>query len=131
MRLPLIPDLGPETGRGIVAIFARHSNAANLLMALMILFGLFSLARINTQFFPSVIIETIRVTVKWPGASAEDVVDNILKVVEPEVRFIDGVDTLTTYAREGVGSLRIEFQRGTDMQKALSDVEAAVAGLTN
>ena len=130
MKRPHIPDLGLETGRGIVAIFARHSNAANLLMALMIIFGLFSLARINAQFFPSVIIETIGVSLSWSGASAEDVEANVLEVVEPEVRFIDGVETMTTYAREGVGSLQLEFERGTDMQKALSDVEAAISAIT-
>ena len=128
MKRPHIPDL--ETGRGIVSVFARHSNAANLLMALMIIFGLYSLARINSQFFPSVIIETIRVSVTWSGASAEDVEANILEVVEPEVRFIDGVETMSTYAREGVGSLQLEFERGTDMQKALSDVEAAISSIT-
>ena len=128
MKHPHIPNL--ETGRGVISLFARHSNAANLLMALMIIFGLYSLARINTQFFPSVIIETIRVSVTWSGASAEDVEANILEVVEPEVRFIDGVETMSTYAREGVGSIRLEFERGTDMQKALSDVEAAISSIT-
>jgi multidrug efflux pump subunit AcrB len=130
MKRPHIPDLGLETGRGILSVFARHSNAANLLMALMIIVGLYSLARINTQFFPSVITETIRVTVTWSGASAEDVEANILEVIEPEVRFIDGVDTMTTIAREGTGLLQIDFERGADMQKALSDVEAAVSAIT-
>jgi multidrug efflux pump subunit AcrB len=130
MKRPHIPDLGLETGRGIISVFARHSNAANLLMALMIIFGLYSLARINTQFFPSVITETIRVTITWSGASAEDVEANVLEVIEPEVRFIDGVETMTTFAREGVGSLQLDFERGSDMQKALSDVEAAVSAIT-
>jgi len=130
MKRPQIPDLGLESRRGIVSLFARHSNAANLLMALMIIFGLYSLARINTQFFPSVVTDTIRVTIAWSGASAEDVEANILEVVEPVVRFIDGVDKLRTYAREGVASLQLDFERGADMQKALSDVEAAVSGIT-
>jgi multidrug efflux pump subunit AcrB len=130
MRRPHIPDLGLESGRGIVSVFARHSNAANLLMALMIIFGLYSLARINTQFFPSVVTETIRVTVTWSGASAEDVEANILEVIEPEVRFIDGVETMTTVAREGVGRVQLDFERGTDMQNALSDVEAAISAIT-
>ncbi|HSG93924.1 MAG TPA: efflux RND transporter permease subunit, partial [Afifellaceae bacterium] len=130
MKRPHIPDLGLQTGRGIISVFARHSNAANLLMALMIIFGLYSLARINTQFFPSVITETIRVNVTWSGASAEDVEANILQVLEPELRFIDGVDQMTAIGREGVGLLQVEFERGTDMQKALSDVEAAVSAVT-
>ena len=40
------------TGSGLIAFFARHRTAANLVMALMILFGALGLARMNTQFFP-------------------------------------------------------------------------------
>ena len=64
-------------GSGIVSIFASHPNAANLLMVLMIIFGIFAIARINTQFFPTVEREQVSITVKWPGASAEDIEKNI------------------------------------------------------
>ena len=60
-------------------------------MVLMILFGVFSLGRINTQFFPTIEIPNVTVTVTWSGASAEDVEANILQIIEPEVRFVDGV----------------------------------------
>ena len=91
MKRPRIPGLGLEAGGGIISLFARHSNAANLLMALMIIFGLYSLARINTQFFPSVIIETIRVSVTWSGASAEDVEvsANDIPILESERRILN------------------------------------------
>lgn len=115
----------------IVQTFIRHPNAANLLMALLILFGAFSLARINTQFFPTVDRPNINIVIKWSGASAEDVEANILAIVEPEVRFIDGVDKVTSYAREGSGTIALEFGEGSDMQKALSEVESAVKGVTN
>lgn len=115
----------------IVQTFIRHPNAANLLMALLILFGVFSLARINTQFFPTVDRPNINIVISWPGASAEDVESNILAIVEPEVRFIDGVDKVTSYAREGSGTISLEFGEGSDMQKALSEAESAVKGVTN
>ena len=118
-------------GGGIISLFVSHPNAANLLMVLMIIFGVFSLTRINTQFFPSIEADTIRVSVSWPGASAEDVEANILEVVEPAVHFIDGVKDMDSYAREGSASISLEFERGADMQKALSDIESAVSGVTN
>lgn len=117
-------------GANLVTTFIRHPNAANLLMALLILFGLFALARINTQFFPTVERPVVRVVVSWPGSSAEDVETNVLAVVEPSVRFIDGVDTMTSYAREGSGTVRLEFFENADMRKATADVEAAVEAIT-
>jgi multidrug efflux pump subunit AcrB len=116
--------------RGIMEVLVRHPNAANLIMAIMVLFGAYGLAKLNTQFFPTVKIDSISVSVAWPGASAEDVSSNILEVIEPELRFIDGMKELTSYGREGSASVRMEFFEGTDMQKALSDVEQAVSAVT-
>jgi len=115
---------------GVVSLFVRHPNAANLLMILMLLAGVFALGRINTQFFPTIETNQITVTVTWSGASAEDVESNILAAIEPEVRFLDGITEITSSAREGSGSIVMEFDQGADMQKALSDVESAIAQVT-
>ena len=116
--------------RGVIGHFLRHRNAANLIMVLMILFGAFGLARLNAEFFPQIVIDRISVSVSWPGASAEDVEKNILQAIEPELRFIDNVDEMVSYSREGAASISLEFLEGADMQKALSDVEQAIAGIT-
>ncbi len=117
--------------RGVVSLFARHPNAANLIMVLMVIFGVFSLGRINTQFFPTLETKSVSITVSWPGASAEDVEANILQIIEPEVRFIDSVDRMRSYAREGSGTISLEFTPEADMQKAVSDVDSAVKVITN
>ncbi|MCP1335425.1 efflux RND transporter permease subunit [Futiania mangrovi] len=120
----------PAQGGGLIGLFARHATAANLLMAIMAIAGLFALGQLNRQFFPDFGIEIVRITVAWPGASAEDVDANIVQAIEPEVRFLDGVDQVTTRAAEGVGVVTIEYVSGSDMQKALSEAESAVAQVT-
>ena len=127
---PYQPEAAGSGPGGFVRTFIRHPNAANLLMMLMILIGVFSILRINTQFFPSVDRPNINVSITWSGASAEDIERNILAVIEPEVRFTEGVDEMRSTAREGSGSIRLEFEDGTDMQKALSEVEASVKGIS-
>ncbi len=113
-------------GASIIGVFARHRTAANLLMALMIIGGLGSLTRLNTQFFPDFGIDIIFVAIEWPGASAEDVDSNIVQAIEPEVRFLDGVKKVRSVSREGSANVTIEFEPGTDMQAALADVETGV-----
>ncbi|MCV6574343.1 MAG: efflux RND transporter permease subunit, partial [Cohaesibacter sp.] len=120
-------DSSPKSA---VSFFVRHPNAANLLMILMVIIGLFSLSKMNSQFFPTIETDAIRVAVTWTGASAEDVEANILEIVEPKVRFIDGVKGITSVAREGYGSVVLDFTPQANMQIALSDVEAAVDGIT-
>lgn len=120
----------PTGSGGIVGLFARHPTAPNLLMAILILAGLFALTRLNRQFFPDLAIPIITVNVAWPGASAEDVERNILDVLEPELRFIDAVEDVTSYAREGNASMTLEFPSDADMQKAQSDIEQAISQVT-
>ncbi len=115
------------SGRGLIRLFARHPTAANMLMALILIGGLFALGRLNTQFFPDLNIDAIQVSVIWPGASADDVDATIVQGIEPEVRFLDGVKRVRSTSSEGRASVVLEFHTGTDMQKALADVETAVA----
>ncbi len=124
---PQSEKLKDRFGHGIIGLFVRHSTAPNLLMAALILMGLFSLLRLNRQFFPDFELPSIVVSVPWTGASAEDVETNILDVLEPELRFLDEVYEVTSIAREGAATITIEFNSDADLQKAQSDVEQAIS----
>jgi len=121
--------LTPKTN-GAVRFFTHHRNASNLLMIVLVLSGMFALTKLKVQFFPSVEIPVITVNVVWPGASPEDVEKSILKSLEPELRYTAGVSEFSSFAREGVATIVMEFDGGTNMQSALSDVESAVNNVT-
>ena len=124
------PRTGEASGGGLLAFFIHHRNAANLIMAMMILFGVIALMRLNTQFFPTIDVPRVSVTVQWSGASAEDVERNILQVIEPTIRFLDDLEKMTSYAREGAASIALEFAENADLQKAQTDVETAIDAIT-
>jgi len=115
---------------GIIAVFARHRTAANLLLVLMLLVGFLALSRMNTQFFPNFTVDWVSVSIEWPGASAEDVDSNIIAALEPEVRFLDNVKRVSSQSSEGIGIIAIEFEQGSDLDSALAGVESAVAQVT-
>lgn len=99
-------------------------------MVIMLLAGFFALTQLNRQFFPDLDIDAVEVGTRWPGASADDVEASIIEALEPELRFLDGVDKVVSTAYEGQGDLLIEYRQGTDMQAALATVERAVSGVT-
>ena len=113
-------------GKNLIRLFVRHRNAANLLMALIFVAGGYSLTKLNTQFFPDFGLDIVSIRVDWPGASTGDVEANIIEAIEPEIRFLDGVDRVTSYATEGVGRVVVEYEAGTDMQAALSEAGSAL-----
>lgn len=110
----------------LIELFARHRNGANLLFISMIMFGVFGVVKLNTQFFPTIEVNNINVTVVWAGATPQDIDTNIIGVIEPEVRFIDSVKEVRALSREGFGTITLEFVPNADMQRATSDVEAAI-----
>ncbi len=128
--MPPLSHGEPRQHGGFIGLFARHPTAANLVLAMMILAGVTGLARLNRQFFPNFGIDVVTVNVEWPGATAADVDANIVEALEPELRFLDGVDRVRSTSVDGLARISIEFEAGADMQAALSDVESAVDQVT-
>lgn len=113
----------------LTATFTQHRVAANLLMILMILAGVWGVKKLNTQFFPSFELDIITVGVTWSGAAAEDVETSIVLPIEEEIRSIDGLDTLYATSNQGRASFRLELLEGTDVQYTLDEVKQKIDGI--
>jgi len=117
--------------KDFIGLFAQHKVAANLLMIMMVLAGLLSLSKLNTQFFPTFALDVVTVRVEWRGASAEDVEDSISSRIEQELRVVDFVDKMTSTSSYGMSVVTLEFVENTDMGKALDQVKDQVDQLRN
>ncbi|MYD75618.1 MAG: efflux RND transporter permease subunit [Gammaproteobacteria bacterium] len=122
------PDsAGPASSRGgLVGIFCNHPVAANLLMAMMLMSGVWSLEQLNTQFLPTFENETARIRVVWSGASAEDVEALITIPLEQQLRDVDSLKEMTSTSAEGVSAITLEFTEGTDMGEAVDQIKERV-----
>jgi multidrug efflux pump subunit AcrB len=110
----------------MLAYFVKHRTAANLLLAVMVALGLTAITQIRAQFFPDVVLENIRVSVSWSGAGALDMDEAVVGVLEPAVITVEGVEGTFATSREGSASIRVDFEPGWDMARALNDIETAV-----
>ncbi len=125
---------GPPSagGRGgLIGLFANHPVAANLLMVMMLLAGVWALRQLNTQFFPTFNIDYATVRVVWSGASAEDVEELVTTSLEQALRDVDFVKQMTSTSAEGVSSVTLEFEEGTDMGLAVDQVKQYVDQVQN
>ena len=121
----------PDRPAGLVAVFASHPVACNLLMVIMLLVGAWALTRLNTQFFPTFDVDFVTIGVKWTGASAEDVEAAITDPIERELVGLDTVREMTSNSSRGSSSIRLEYEEGTDMAVALEQVKERVASIRN
>lgn len=115
----------------MVGRFVRHPVAANLLMMVMLLAGVFALLQLNRQFFPNFATDFITVTVIWPGASAEDVARSITTPLEQQLRNLDDVDEMRSTSMRGMSRIVVEYNEGTDMGVALDQVNERVGLVRN
>ena len=114
-----------------IGLFAQHKVAANLLMLMLLLAGLASLTKLNTQFFPNFILDRITVQVEWRGASSEDIEEAISSRIEQELRTIDYVKKMTSTSSSGRSVVSLKFEEGTEMGAALDQVKEQLSQLRN
>ncbi len=89
------------------------------MVLMIILFGYVALQNIPIQLAPDVNRPVISITTVWPGAAPAEVEREILNPQEEELAGLEGVNSITGNAQSGRARLTIEFEVGTDMDKAL------------
>jgi len=111
---------------GPITWMARNSIAANLLMVILLVGGIWTAFEIQKSVFPEFLLEVVEVQVEYPGAAPEEVEEGILLPVEEAVRGLEGIREMTSTAQEGTGTILLELVPGTDRMKGLQDIEQAV-----
>ena len=96
-------------------------TTALIFLAFAIL-GVFSLTRLPVDNFPDIESNVIMVMSSYPGASAEDVENNLTKVLENSLNGIADLKDLTSNSRENISILTLQFEYGTDIDVATNDV---------
>ena len=115
-----------EPRNNLLGLLAGHSVAANLMMTMMIIAGIWGLSKLNVQFFPNFDIDFVSVKVVWVGASAEDIEKLITEPLEQQLRGVDRAKELRSQSVDGLSLVTLEFKEGTDMGFAVDQVKEQV-----
>jgi len=121
----------PPPRRGVIGFFVHHKLAANLVMLVMLLGGVLALTRMNVQFFPTFALDVVSVRVVWSGASAEDIEQGITNPLEQRLRSVQSLKKMTSTSAQGVSSITLEFQEGSDPIQTLDDTRQRVDEFNN
>lgn len=114
----------------LIAVYARNTVFANILMVLIILTGVVSAGNMIREFFPEFSLDLITVTIVYPGANPEEVEEGISRKVESSVEAIEGVKQYTTNSSENVSVTTIEVLEGYNVDKVLDRVRSKVNGIS-
>jgi multidrug efflux pump subunit AcrB len=119
-------NIGETSQKGIIAWFASNHVAANLLMFLIIAFGIVSTFMIRKQTTPDFELNMIQVRVPYLGAAPQEVEEGVVIKVEEAVQDIPGIVEINSRAQEGLGSVMIEVASGEDLNEILTEVKTKV-----
>jgi len=99
-------------------------NPAALLAAsvLVIVLGIVGIVTLPIQMLPNIEYPQINVNTSWRNAAPQEIEANIIEPQEEALRQVPGVVALTSDIRSGNGNVNLEFDVGTDLQRAVIDV---------
>ena len=120
-----------DTNKGIIAWFARNSVAANLLMAIIFIAGVFAAFSIKKQMFPDFTINTISIQVPYLGAAPQEVEEGIIDKIEESLENIEGLKKVTARAMEGMASISIDVEDNYDVQEVMDEVKVQVDSISS
>jgi len=110
----------------VIAWFARHPTAANLLMATIMILGLVALPGLQRETFPEIKNDKVEVRVAYKGATTDEVEDAICRRLEDALDGITDINETRCEAREGLGIATAVMREGAQMAGFLNDVKSEV-----
>jgi len=110
----------------MIAWFARHQTAANLMMAAIMILGIVALPGLQRETFPEIQNENVQIQVIYLGATADEVEDAICRRIEDALESISDLDEMLCDSREGVGTATAVMREGADMTRFLDDVKSEI-----
>ncbi len=117
--------------RSLVKFFIKKPIWANAVIVVTLLFGIYSLVKINRSFFPELDPQTVIINVAYPGASPEEMEEGVTIKIEQALRGLDGVELINSTSSENMASIRIKGFEGADMDEIYKDVENAVSSINS
>ena len=95
----------------------------------LVVFGLLSVFNSKLELTPEMEMPMMVVSTIYAGANPEDINDLITKPIEDEVSTLTGIDNITSMSNENVSIVLMQYEYGTDMDQAYSDLKKKIDGL--
>ena len=114
----------------IIEWFARNAVAANLLMAILLAGGLYSVITIKKESQPPIETNFISVSMPFLGASPEDVEEGVLVKIEESIQDIEGIEEIISTGRRGSGTVQVEVSAGYDVPDVMNEIKNRVDSIS-
>ncbi|MGH1487128.1 MAG: efflux RND transporter permease subunit [Cellvibrionaceae bacterium] len=116
--------------RPIVHWFIDNPIAANLLMIVIIIGGLTNFFVVGKEVFPLGEVDSLAISASYSGASPREVEQQVVIRIEEAIADLDGIDEISSTARESGAYITIDVVKDYDTQRLLNNVKTRIDALT-
>ncbi len=107
----------------------RRPVTTVLCVLCLIVFGGLSIFNSKLELTPEMEMPMMVISTLYVGASPEDINDLVTKPIEDEVSILSGIDQITSISNENMSLVLLQYEYGTDMDKAYSDLKKKMDAL--
>ncbi len=116
--------------RKIIEQFVEYPVYANLIIAIVILAGGYSLMNMHKAFFPERESRYISISVFYPGASPQEMEEGVTARIEEAIRGVIGIKEINSTSVENSSRVTIETTGEYPIDEVLMEVKNAVDGIS-
>ncbi len=120
----------PDGGGGIVGVAIHQPVFTTMVMAGLIVLGVFSLGHLGMEELPDVSFPMVTIQTVYPGASPEAVESAVTKPIEEAVNTTQGVKRVSSQSLDSVSSITVEMNLGTPIPSAVADIRSNIEQIT-
>lgn len=108
----------------ITAVSVRRPIGVGVLCAAVVILGWIAVRRLPVDLLPEVDFPRISIVTNYEGVGPEEIENLLTRPIEQAVSTIQGVTEITGESSEGLSSVRLQFDWGSDLDAAVNDVRA-------
>jgi hydrophobe/amphiphile efflux-1 (HAE1) family protein len=113
----------------LIDLSIRRPVFAWVLMFALIVFGAISVNRMGISQLPDIDFPIIDVSFNYDGAAPEVVESELIDPIEERLLAIEGIKDMRSQAKQGSGSVTLEFDINRNVDVALQEVQSALSQL--
>jgi multidrug efflux pump len=111
----------------LYSLSIRRPVLATVFALLIMIFGAVGFYFLGVREYPAVDPPVISVTTQYRGANADVIDSQITEPLEEQINGIDGIRTIESVSRQGRSTVTVEFDLGSDLERAANDVRDRVS----
>jgi len=110
----------------LAEVSIKRPSLVIVMLALLIIGGLFSYSQLNYELIPKMEIKVVTVMTIYPGASPAEVENTVSRKVEDAVSSLENIKKIQTKSFESLSVVTIEFNNDADVDFLLNEAQRKI-----